>query len=180
MNDRKQWIRTHESQPLEGLYVEARWTSRGPGPIDGGEDRVGVARRSSDLQGGWWYLKSGIEVLPPALWRHLRHEEPDICVQLQCFYDNADCDENLSVILEAKEEILSLIEKQRWIPVSQELPEVGDEVLGWQTWVPDTDWTQGVFLCQCRENGEWRTEDYDLLPNITHWQEAPQGPETET
>jgi len=75
---------------------------------------------------------------------------------------------------------------QRWIPVSERLPEGREEVLGWQTWVPDAYWGEGVFVCsrvdrdgEFLKAGEWWTED-DRLPNITHWMPLPTPPDDAT
>ena len=64
----------------------------------------------------------------------------------------------------------------RWIPVVERLPGGREEVLGWQTWVPNEGWGEGVFVChRGTKFGEWYSED-GQLPNITHWMPLPAPP----
>jgi hypothetical protein len=84
-------------------------------------------------------------------------------------------------VLRACREALSEVS---WIPIEQETPDPKDEVLGWQTWVPEAYWSEGVWTCHrwdkdreyCKA-GDWYSTDGDKLPNITHWMPVPQGPE---
>jgi len=63
-----------------------------------------------------------------------------------------------------------------WIPVSERLPERSGDVLGWQTWVPNEGWGEGVFVChRGNKSGEWYSEE-GQLPNITHWMPLPAPP----
>ena len=63
-----------------------------------------------------------------------------------------------------------------WIPVSERLPGGREEVLGWQTWVPNEGWSEGVFVChRGTQSGEWYSEE-GQLPNITHWMPLPAPP----
>jgi hypothetical protein len=63
-NQWPRWIPLHEARPPEGEYVLAWWNKHG-------RSTAGVARRSSDMQGGWWYLKNGIESVAPTHWQPL-------------------------------------------------------------------------------------------------------------
>ena len=75
-----------------------------------------------------------------------------------------------------------------WIPIEQKTPDWKDEVLGWQTWIPDAYWSEGVWTCSRRDKdsdwgakaGDWLSTDGDKLPNITHWMPFPRGPESKT
>ena len=54
----------------------------------------------------------------------------EILERLRCFYENADCDECMLDVRDAIEELERLYAERRWIPVEEELPEHGEEVLG--------------------------------------------------
>ena len=63
-----------------------------------------------------------------------------------------------------------------WIPVTERIPDGREEVLGWQTWVPNEGWGEGVFVChRGTKLGEWYSEE-GQLPNITHWMPLPAPP----
>ena len=73
-----------------------------------------------------------------------------------------------------------------WIPVSERLPEGRQDVLGWQTWVPNEHWSEGVFVCHRWDHdtaylkaGEWFSEEGKLW-NITHWMPLPEPPKCAT
>lgn len=64
----------------------------------------------------------------------------------------------------------------QWIPVSERLPEEGQEVLAWNNGGQCEKPWQGHVLCVYR-NGEWReSQESDLYPGITHWMPLPEPP----
>jgi|694.fasta_scaffold49056_3 glutathione S-transferase len=100
----------------------------------------------------------------------------DLLIKLRAFYENAETDECLGDIRDAIEELERLYAERRWIPVSEEVPEDREEVLGWQTWVENEGWPEGVFVChRGTKPGEWYGEE-GQLPNITHWMPLPPPP----
>lgn len=167
-----QWIPTHQAMPTVGIYVEAKWTN--PAPGDNRSESIGVARRSSDLMGGWWYAKNGIELVPPQYWRHL--PGPDITQRLQWFYENADCEEDMSVIEDAIAEIKKLREPPEWIELDVEgepQPPVSEPVL------VHHDGT-GIEMAARQPDGQWvicwtgfKTPGFAY----THWMPLPPRPE---
>jgi hypothetical protein len=77
---------------------------------------------------------------------------------------------------EAASEIKRLRSERRWIPVSERLPEEGQEVLAWNNGGQCEKPWQGCVLCEHR-NGEWReVEERDLYPGVTHWMPLPEPP----
>lgn len=67
----------------------------------------------------------------------------------------------------------------RWIPVTERLPPNNDWVLGFQKWIPDVyKCDEGVLACwYWHSEGAWKTcEEYDTLPNVTHWMPMPAEP----
>jgi hypothetical protein len=62
------WIRLCDAAPPPGEYVLAWWNKHGGSTVD-------VARASAPICGGWWYLKNGIEVVPPTHWQPLPKEQ---------------------------------------------------------------------------------------------------------
>ena len=73
--------------------------------------------------------------------------------------------------------------ERRWIPVSERLPPNDDWVLGFQKWLPDVyKCDEGVMACwYYHRKSEWKTcEEYDTLPNITHWMPLPEPPKCAT
>ncbi len=110
----------------------------------------------------------------------------EILERLRCFYDNADCDECMLDVRDAIEELERLYAERRWIPVEEELPEHGEEVLGWQTSNVGDHWWPGVFVCHRWDRdtehvnaGEWFSEEGKLW-NVTHWQPLPSPPDEAT
>jgi hypothetical protein len=97
-----------------------------------------------------------------------------------------DAVEAVREYLDKRQDILNDITdafaKQRWIPVGERLPDGREEVLGWQSWVPNQHWCAGVFVCRRIDRdtaylkaGEWLTEEGRLW-NVTHWMPLPEPP----
>lgn len=81
------------------------------------------------------------------------------------------------LLLACKAEILSA--SRQWIPVYEELPEEGQEVLVWNNGGQCEKPWQGHVLCAYR-NGEWReSQEFDLYPGVTHWMPLPEPPNGE-
>lgn len=80
------------------------------------------------------------------------------------------------------EEIAVAQERQRWIPVTERLPEAtdGDYVLACVTW-KDThiDYQNAVVMAFVSEDGLVDVEMDCVLDGVTHWMPLPEGPEVE-
>lgn len=80
------------------------------------------------------------------------------------------------------EEIAVAQERQRWIPVTERLPEAtdGDYVLACVTW-KDThiDYRDAVVMAFVSEDGLVDVEMDCVLDGVTHWMPLPEGPEEE-
>lgn len=80
------------------------------------------------------------------------------------------------------EEIAVAQERQRWIPVTERLPEAtdGDYVLACVTW-KDThiDYQNAVVMAFVSEEGLVDVEMDCVLDGVTHWMPLPEGPEEE-
>ena len=80
------------------------------------------------------------------------------------------------------EEIAVAQERQRWIPVTERLPETtdGDYVLAYVTW-KDThiDYQNAVVMAFVSEDGLVDVEMDCVLDGVTHWMPLPEGPEVE-
>ena len=80
------------------------------------------------------------------------------------------------------EEIAVARERQRWIPVTERLPETndGDYVLACVTW-KDThiDYQNAVVMAFVSEEGLVDVEMDCVLDGVTHWMPLPEGPEVE-
>lgn len=80
------------------------------------------------------------------------------------------------------EEIAVAQERQRWIPVTERLPEAtdGDYVLACVTW-KDThiDYRDAVVMAFVSEDGLVDVEMDCVLDGVTHWMPLPKGPEEE-
>ena len=80
------------------------------------------------------------------------------------------------------EEIAVARERQRWIPVTERLPETtdGDYVLACVTW-KDThiDYQNAVVMAFVSEDGLVDVEMDCVLDGVTHWMPLPEGPEVE-
>jgi hypothetical protein len=68
-NQWTRWIPLHEAQPPQGEYVLAWWTRHGGSYVQ-------EARGTEPLYGGWWYLRNGIEMVPPCYWQPLPKATP--------------------------------------------------------------------------------------------------------
>lgn len=80
------------------------------------------------------------------------------------------------------EEIAVAQERQRWIPVTERLPEAtdGDYVLACVTW-KDThiDYRDAVVMAFVSEDGLVDVEMDCVLDGVTHWMPLPEPPEVE-
>lgn len=80
------------------------------------------------------------------------------------------------------EEIAVAQERQRWIPVTERLPEAtdGDYVLACVTW-KDThiDYQNAVVMAFVSEEGLVDVEMDCVLDGVTHWMPLPEPPEVE-
>ena len=80
------------------------------------------------------------------------------------------------------EEIAVAQERQRWIPVTERLPETtdGDYVLACVTW-KDThiDYQNAGVMAFVSEEGLVDVEMDCVLDGVTHWMPLPEGPEVE-
>ena len=95
--------------------------------------------------------------------------------------DGADLIERLTArCARYAEEIAVLQERQRWIPVTERLPEAttGDYVLACVTW-KDThiDYQNAVVMAFVSEEGLVDVEMDCVLDGVTHWMPLPAGPE---
>ena len=170
MTDNKPWIPAHELQPPEGMYVEAKWTR--PAPGDNDAERVKVARRSSEMMGGWWYEKCGVELVPPQYWRHLL--EPSITDRLQSLYENADCEEDMSVIKDAIAEITKLRKPPEWLDLEVDGPPPDLEL------VLVNHYGTGIEMAAIQPDGQWVicwTGFKHSGVAYTHWMPLPPKPE---
>jgi len=75
--------------------------------------------------------------------------------------------------------IAELKDKQRWIPVSERLPDDGDEVIIWaqNDWEAATFLNNGVYglpVWETLRNFDYELNTFDL---VTHWKERPEPPE---
>ena len=97
--------------------------------------------------------------------------------------DGADLIERLTArSARYAEEIAVAQERQRWIPVTERLPETtdGDYVLACVTW-KDThiDYQNAVVMAFVSEDGLVDVEMDCVLDGVTHWMPLPEGPEVE-
>lgn len=97
--------------------------------------------------------------------------------------DGADLIERLTArCARYAEEIAVAQERQRWIPVTERLPEAtdGDYVLACVTW-KDThiDYQNAVVMAFVSEEGLVDVEMDCVLDGVTHWMPLPEGPEVE-
>lgn len=80
------------------------------------------------------------------------------------------------------EEIAVAQERQRWIPVTERLPETtdGDYVLACVTWKDaHIDYRDAVVMAFVSEDGLVDVEMDCVLDGVTHWMPLPEGPEVE-
>jgi hypothetical protein len=84
--------------------------------------------------------------------------------------------EQAEVLAKGIADIIRIAAEPDWIPVSERLPEEGQEVLAWNGGGQCLKPWQGHVLCEYR-NGEWReSQESDLYPSITYWMPLPAPP----
>ena len=76
---------------------------------------------------------------------------------------------------EAEEEMDALREKQRWIPVTERLPERDVQVLGWYKDNPFSQYRPEVVAWN--GNGWVFVYAHRYVTNVTHWMPLPKAPE---
>ena len=84
-------------------------------------------------------------------------------------------EDNISDLLEKVEQLATELEyslERVWIPVTERLPEICEEVLA-------TDKTD-IFCAWIDSNGEWASASFDYDKNfpVTHWMPLPKLPKT--
>lgn len=77
--------------------------------------------------------------------------------------------------VEAEEERDALREKQRWIPVTERLPERDVQVLGWYKDNPFSQYRPEVVAWN--GNGWVFVYAHRYVTNVTHWMPLPEAPE---
>ena len=80
--------------------------------------------------------------------------------------------------------IAELEEKQRWIPVSERLPEFGTSILFYDSILERTNKGTCTALNRDKTNLQWLTDDGiyyhgNRCEYITHWKEEPARPEAQ-
>ena len=101
-------------------------------------------------------------------------EETDICVRLQCFYENADCEENMSVIREAIDVIVELRKPPQWFELALDGPPPDLELV-----LVNHDGT-GIEMAARQPDGQWVICWTGFKTNgvaYTHWMPLPAPPE---
>ena len=78
---------------------------------------------------------------------------------------------------EAEAERAALREKQRWIPVTERMPERDVQVLGWYKDNPFSQYRPGVVAWN--GNGWVFVYAHRYVTNVTHWMPIPEPPEGE-
>ena len=78
---------------------------------------------------------------------------------------------------EAEAERAALREKQRWIPVTERLPERDVQVLGWYKDNPFSQYRPEVVAWN--GNGWVFVYAHRYVTNVTHWMSLPEAPEEE-
>ena len=81
--------------------------------------------------------------------------------------------ENYSVLREALDMAIEALERTRWIPVSERLPEKDKSVFVF------TDCGETDFAYIGHTTGHWFTNGMLLIPTVTHWMPLPEPPEQE-
>ena len=79
--------------------------------------------------------------------------------------------------VEAEEERDTLREKQRWIPVTERLPERDVQVLGWYKDNPFSQYRHEVVAWN--GNGWVFVYAHRYVTNVTHWMPLPEAPEVD-
>ena len=83
-----------------------------------------------------------------------------------------------------RKRIAELEEKQRWIPVSERLPEFGTSILFYDSILERTNKGTCTALNRDKTNLQWLTDDGiyyhgNRCEYITHWKEEPARPEAQ-
>lgn len=104
------------------------------------------------------------------------------CKDCAMHEDKQRCQENLlDKAAEAIERLTAenavLREKQRWIPVTERLPERDVQVLGWYKDNPFSQYRPGVVAWN--GNGWVFVYAHRYVTNVTHWMPLPGAPEVD-
>ena len=102
------------------------------------------------------------------------------CKDCAMHEDKQRCQENLldkaaEAIERLTAENAALREKQRWIPVTERLPERDVQVLGWYKDNPFSQYRPGVVAWN--GNGWVFVYAHRYVTNVTHWMPLPKAPE---
>lgn len=110
-----------------------------------------------------------------------------IAVNVGCGFegDAEDAAELLSLITGFESRIAELEEAQRWIPVTEGLPEFGTSILFYDSILERTNKGTCTALNRDKTNLQWLTDDGiyyhgNRCEYITHWKEEPARPEAES
>ena len=115
---------------------------------------------------------------PPENYSILR-EALDLAIEAlekQKTFDNGtwvDKDYHDKVYALLQERYFKALERTRWIPVSERLPEKDKSVFVF------TDCGETDFAYIGHTTGHWFTNGMLLIPNVTHWMSLPEPPEQE-
>ena len=104
------------------------------------------------------------------------------CKDCAMHEDKQRCQENLldkaaEAIERMTAENTALREKQRWIPVTERLPERDVQVLGWYKDNPFSQYRPEVLAWN--GNGWVFVYAHRYVTNVTHWMPLPKAPEVE-
>ena len=102
------------------------------------------------------------------------------CKDCAMHEDKQRCQENLldkaaEAIERLTAENAALREKQRWIPVTERMPERDVQVLGWYKDNPFSQYRPGVVAWN--GNGWVFVYAHRYVTNVTHWMPLPKAPE---
>lgn len=109
------------------------------------------------------------------------------CAQSDCsscgmcpIFPDRECVEHLataaaSLIERLTEEVEALREKQRWVPVTERIPERDVQVLGWYKDNPFSQYRPGVVAWN--GNGWVFIYAHRYVTDVTHWMPMPEAPE---
>ena len=102
------------------------------------------------------------------------------CKDCAMHEDKQRCQENLldkaaEAIERMTAENAALREKQRWIPVTERMPERDVQVLGWYKDNPFSQYRPGVVAWN--GNGWVFVYAHRYVTNVTHWMPLPKAPE---
>lgn len=98
----------------------------------------------------------------------------DDCTEECVCYRNRDfdCVSNFTVLTAAADRLEVLEARQRWIPVTEKLPEDRFEVLVYT----DRYGGRHEFAYYIHRLGAWYQNCALLIPNVTHWMPLPEPP----